>query len=62
MSNRLINAAVAAMLPLAPTFGQDGLTIGDVVTNIPHDAAAFVVYAMLFGAVALVWRTGRPSS
>lgn len=61
MRNRMICAA-AAVLPLAPGSARDGLTLGEILANIPHDAAAFVVYAMLFGAVALVWRTGRPSS
>lgn len=40
---------------------DDGLTIGEIVAHIPHDPSAFVVYALLLGAVAFVWRAGRSS-
>jgi hypothetical protein len=34
---------------------QDGgLTFGEFVRDIPHDAGAFVIYAMLAGFIALI--------
>lgn len=37
----------------------DGLTLTQVVRDIPHDPAAFVVYALVIGSVALVVWAGR---
>lgn len=39
-----------------------GLTLGKVLADVPHDAAAFVVYAMVIGSVVFVWRSGRSRS
>lgn len=39
-----------------------GLTLKEIVSDIPHDAAAIFVYLLLIGSVALVWKTGRAKS
>jgi hypothetical protein len=39
---------------------QSGLTLREVVANIPHDTPAFVVYAMLLVFVFMIWRANRP--
>lgn len=36
-----------------------GLTLSEVLSDIPHDPAAIVVYLMLAGSVLLIWRSGR---
>lgn len=51
--------SAASMMGVAIQSGDDGLTIAEVVANIPHDGAAIVVYALVIGSVALVWRAGR---
>ncbi|HEM46541.1 MAG TPA: hypothetical protein ENO23_05785 [Alphaproteobacteria bacterium] len=38
---------------------EGGLTLGELLADIPHDAAAFVVYAMVLGSALFVWRAGR---
>lgn len=38
---------------------DDGLTIFEVLQNIPHDGPAVVVYAMLAVFVVLIWRGSR---
>jgi hypothetical protein len=40
--------------------GEEGtLTIGEVLADIPHDPAAFVVYALIAGSVWLIWKANR---
>lgn len=41
--------------------GEDGLTIGEVISDIPHDAAAFLVYALTAASLYLIWRGNRKS-
>lgn len=36
-----------------------GVTLHKVLTDIPHDITAIVVYALLAGFVGLIWRFGR---
>lgn len=55
-SSTLAVAPVAAAVQAA---GQGGLTVHDILVNIPHDASAFVVYVLMIGSVLLVLRAGR---
>lgn len=50
MSNLLIHAAVMNL--------QGHLTLHSVLVDIPHDAAAIVVYALSAGAIAWVIKAG----
>lgn len=38
---------------------DDGLTIGDIVHDIPHDPAAFFVYALVALFIGLIWLGSR---
>ena len=38
---------------------DQGLTLSELVANIPHDLSAMVVYALLVGSGLFVWRSGR---
>lgn len=38
---------------------DDGLTFGEVLANIPHDAAAIVVYVLVGVSIGLVIWSGR---
>jgi hypothetical protein len=35
------------------------LTLGEIIADIPHDAAAFLVYAMLAVSGWLIWKGSR---
>ena len=49
-------------MPLLKIAAQDGgLTLHEVLTSIPHDAAAVVVYALVGGFIYFVWRGSRKS-
>jgi len=52
-------AHVASALMQNAVESDQGLTLEKLVANIPHDASAVVVYAMLLGSALLVWRAGR---
>jgi hypothetical protein len=42
-----------------------GLTLSEVVHDIPHDGAAVVVYVLVLGSIGLLWwanRRGRAKS
>lgn len=41
---------------------SDGLSLGEIVANIPRDPAAIVVYLILFAAVFVIWKYGRSTS
>ena len=56
----LVALATTALQATGAT--DDGLTIGEVIAHVPHDLSAFVIYALLFGAVAFVWISGRPTA
>lgn len=38
---------------------DDGLSIAEIIANIPHDFSAVVIYAMIVGSVVFVWCAGR---
>jgi hypothetical protein len=38
---------------------QSGVTVWQVLTDVPHDTAAFVVYGMLIVSVYFIWRGSR---
>jgi hypothetical protein len=40
---------------------DDGLTVKEIAVDIPHDMAAFVVYAMLGIFVFFTWFASKPS-
>lgn len=37
----------------------DGLTVGEVIKDIPHDGPAFVIYVLLAVSGAVIWRGSR---
>lgn len=47
------------MFVIASAVQGDGLTLRDVAQNIPHDAAAIVVYVMIAAFAAFVWHGSR---
>ena len=47
---------IFAMLRVA----QSGLTLREVIADIPHDGPAFVVYAMVLVSIGMIWRANRP--
>ena len=46
------------MFALLQTDG-DGLTVGEIVRDIPHDPAAVFVYVLVLGFVFLIWYGSR---
>lgn len=38
---------------------DEGLTLREVFTDIPHDGPAIVVYVMVAVAVYILWRSNR---
>jgi hypothetical protein len=38
---------------------DEGLTLREVITDIPHDVPAMVVYVMIAVAVYVLWRSNR---
>jgi hypothetical protein len=49
------------MYALALQAVDNGLTLKEIVVDIPHDMAAFVVYAMLGIFVFFIWFASKPS-
>jgi hypothetical protein len=45
---------------LVQSSSGSGLTLGRILRDIPHDAPAMVVYALLIAFTYLVWRGSRP--
>jgi hypothetical protein len=41
---------------------DDGLTLGEVVRDLPHDAGAIVVYVLMLGFIGLMWYGNRRKS
>lgn len=39
--------------------GDEGLTLGEILADIPHDAAAIVVYVLVGFSIGLVVWSGR---
>jgi hypothetical protein len=55
---RIMHVSLAALAAL-----QDrGLTAGEVLRGIPHDAPALVIYAMVVGFGFLIWKGSRQKS
>jgi hypothetical protein len=50
-----IHAAMTLMLLQE----SDGLTVGQILSGIPRDPAALVVYALVIGGSFVIWRYGR---
>ena len=48
------------MFDIALLLQEDGLTLKRVLSDIPHDASALVVYVLLAAFVYLIWRGSRP--
>jgi len=38
---------------------NDGLSLGEIVRELPHDLPAFIVYALILAFVWLIWRGSR---
>jgi hypothetical protein len=49
------------MYALALQAVDNGLTLKEIVVDIPHDMAVFVVYAMLGIFVFFIWFASKPS-
>lgn len=49
------------MFAIAALLQESGLTLRKVITDIPHDVPAMVVYLLLGAFVFLIWRGSRPS-
>ncbi len=45
--------------PASPAVQGQGLTLGKILSSIPHNAPAIVGYVLLLGFVYLVWRGSR---
>lgn len=61
----MIASSIAAAAPIAAAAqaaAGGGLTLHDILRNIPHDVSAFVVYVLMIGAVFLVLWAGRSQS
>jgi hypothetical protein len=50
------------MIAYAALLQEDGLTLREILTNIPHNAAAIVVYVLLAVLVGFIWYGSRNSS
>lgn len=40
-------------------FVADGLTLGEIMQDIPHDGPAFVVYTLLLVSGLVIWKGSR---
>jgi hypothetical protein len=49
------------MLALLQGEVDEGLTLGEIIAGIPHDAAAIVVYVLVGASIGLVVWSGRRS-
>jgi hypothetical protein len=49
-----------AMLSIALLLQDEGMSVGRILSDIPHDIAAFIIYVLIGGSVYLIWRGGRP--
>ncbi|MGH7573636.1 MAG: hypothetical protein ACREM1_00665 [Longimicrobiales bacterium] len=47
------------MLALVALIQDDGLTVREVLSNIPHDAAAIFVYLLLALFIGFIWWGSR---
>jgi hypothetical protein len=49
------------LLMTAGIAAQSGLTIGEVIRDVPHDTGALIVYLMVAAFIAFVWLGSRTS-
>lgn len=47
------------MFAIASAIQSDGLTVDEVISGIPHDGPAIVVYLMLIVFVGFIWAGSR---
>lgn len=59
ISFTIVAPALSAATMQAATEVDQGLTLAELISNIPHDLSALVVYAMLVGSGLFVWRAGK---
>lgn len=52
-------AALFGAAPGSLQMSDDGLTAAEILAAMPHDAAAFVIYALVAVCVYLVWWAHR---
>ena len=38
---------------------EEGLTLSEMLRDIPHDAPALVVYVLIAGFIFMIWRGNR---
>jgi hypothetical protein len=50
---------VATMFAIVQASSRDGVTFGQVISNIPHDVGAIVVYSMLAAVALFMWYGSR---
>jgi len=50
------------MYVIRTALAGDGLTFGKILADIPHDAAAIVVYLLIAVSIIVVWRANRPKA
>jgi hypothetical protein len=50
------------MLATLMVLQDDGLTIAEVIRDMPHDAGALIVYALVAGFVIMIWRGSRKAA
>jgi hypothetical protein len=46
---------------IAGIAAQSGLTIGEVIRDVPHDTGALIVYLMVAAFIAFIWLGSRTS-
>lgn len=50
------------MFASAAAFQSEGLTVGEIISGIPHDGPAIVIYAMLLVFAGFIWAGSRRKS
>jgi hypothetical protein len=50
------------MLFMTAISQDDGLTFGEVLANLPHDAAAIVIYVLVALFIGFIWHGSRNRS
>lgn len=50
------------MFAIAAAILQDGLTLNEVVQNLPNDPAAIIVYVLIIAFGAFIWHGSRQKS
>ncbi|MBR9988919.1 MAG: hypothetical protein KFH98_04140 [Gemmatimonadetes bacterium] len=50
------------MFAIAVAVQSGGLTLHEIISDIPHDGASLVVYLMLLAFVGFIWAGSRKKS